>query len=357
MVNIGAFEQARKMLKETDFPFLSMHRDFAKKNKPYEGLHILHNIPLTFSAVLKIEPLILGGADVTMSCITLLEPKKAAIEILKDANVKIQIEHDFKDKYDFCMDCCGELLNVVNPSLGASELTKTGSDKYKNSPPDYPVISVDDSELKLLETFWGTSEAFIRAISTFFPKGLQDINVIVFGYGKIGTGIVSALLKFTENISVVEIDKNRLLMAKKKGVRVTGEINNKDFFQEFNKADLVVTTTGVKNVLSDYYDLSPSHFKKALLANMGAEDEFGHNFPKESVLFDKRPLNFMLEQPTATKYLDPILYAHNISLDLILSKKAKNGYNKLPVNVANSILSKWCNIHDEEMPKDSLILY
>lgn len=351
MINFGAFEQARKKYKNEDFPFLSGQRITAQKNKPYQGLHILHNIPLTIEAVLKIEPLLLGGADLTMSCISILEPQKIALEILKDAHVKIQIEHHFTGQYDFCMDCCGELLDIVCPKIGASELTQTGSEKYKKALINYPMISIDDSELKWLETIFGTSEGFIQAVLKHISNGLWNKKVVVFGYGKVGTGLVSSLLKFTDNIVVIDIDDSKLLRAIKKGIKTIYGIDKQEVLANIINADLVVTATGVEKVLSNYYGLHKDNFKKAVLTNMGAEDEYGDNFPIESVLFNKKPLNFMLVEPTTIKYLDPILYAHNFALDLILSNDFKKGYNPLPSEVATFIFEKWCHFHNEEMPQ------
>ena len=111
MINFGVFEQVRKKYKNEDFPFLNEQCISAQINKPYQGLHILHNIPLTIEAVLKIEPLLIGGADITMSCISILEPQQIALDILKDANVKVQIEHCLTGENDFCLDCCAELLD------------------------------------------------------------------------------------------------------------------------------------------------------------------------------------------------------------------------------------------------------
>ncbi len=142
MINFNAFESARKRYTKNCMPFLYELRNLAQDKKMYHGLKILHNIPLTIEAVLKIEILLLGGAEVTASCISSLSPSLDAIDILKSANVEVQIEHDFKKTYDFHLDCCGELLNISPPEIGAVELTQTGSALYKKANCFYPIISV-----------------------------------------------------------------------------------------------------------------------------------------------------------------------------------------------------------------------
>lgn len=49
----------------------------------------------------------------------------------------------------------------------------------------------------------------------------------------------------------------------------------------------------------------------ALIANMGVEDEFGPEVPAERVLNAKSPLNFVLEEPTHLKYIDPTMALDN----------------------------------------------
>ena len=52
----------------------------------------------------------------------------------------------------------------------------------------------------------------------------------------------------------------------------------------------------------------------ALLVNMGADDEFGPDIPPERAVNRKRPVNFMLPEPTATRYIDPTLALHNAGI-------------------------------------------
>jgi adenosylhomocysteinase len=349
MINFAAFEIARQKYPRQETPFLSELREIAHSKKIYQGLKILHNIPLTLASILKIETLLLGGANVTVSCISFLSPEQEAIDILKAAQVEVQIEHHFKGEYDFHLDCCGELLHLAPPKIGAIELTQTGSERYKRSSFSYPLVSVDDSVLKYLETFLGTGDGFLRGLIATLGSKIQDQLFVVFGYGKVGKGLVHALTKVTHDIIVIDVNPDAIESAKKKGLTV---INGGDIplvKDTIKNAYCVVTATGIKGILSDFYHFNKSDFAHSLLANMGADDEYGENFNANDVLFKKRPLNFSIPEPTTMKYLDPILYAHNVGIDVVLSQPIKAGYNPFPEQLAQVILQKWATFHHENL--------
>lgn len=44
---------------------------------------------------------------------------------------------------------------------------------------------------------------------------------------------------------------------------------------------------------------------------MGVEDEWGPEIPKNRLLNEGRPLNFILPDPTQMRYIDPPLALHN----------------------------------------------
>lgn len=349
MINFNAFEEVHKKYAPTEMPFLHKHREQMLLNQPYKNLKILQNIPLTLEAVLKVEPLALGGADVTVSCITTLTPDLKAVEILKNANIKVQIEHKFSNNFDICLDCCGELVKLQSPTFGTVELTQTGSEVYKKSSLQYPVICVDDSKLKYLETLYGTGNGFLRALLSLTKIEIYNKKFIVFGYGKVGKGIINALLKFTDNIIVVDQKEELLAQARTKGLKSINANDKTRIKNEFTQTHCVVTATGIKNLMSKFFQFTKTDMQNIILANMGAEDEFGDNFSKDDVLFEKRSLNFSLAEPTIMKYLDPILYAHNISIDLILSKKVLPGYNPFPDHLATQILKQWSTAHKESI--------
>ena len=75
-------------------------------------------------------------------------------------------------------------------------------------------------------------------------------------------------------------------------------------------ADFVVTATGVKGALDRPQVVEALLASGAVLANMGVEDEYGPGVPASRVLAEKKPLNFILEEPTHLKYIDASLALH-----------------------------------------------
>lgn len=345
ITTVNFFQQIHHIYDIGDIPFLQRQKKRVLRTKPYQGLKILHNIPLTLESLLKIENLWLGGADLTVTSPTFMQPNFLAINILKEAGIKVQIEHNFVDDFDFCLDCCGELLNQVTPRIGTSEITRTGSIQYGKATIDYPVISIDDCKIKNLEAVLGTGEAFVRAFQELTQTDIKEQEFLVVGYGKVGQGIVNALSKYTSKIAIAE--KNQLLLdkAKKSGFIAINANNSLQVETQASCSFAVVTATGCKNIISDCFDAMA--FKGRYLANMGGEDEFGYEFNSQEVLCAKNPINFAIEKPTLIKYLDPVFYAHNLAIEILQYQNLKPELHPFPSFLAEEIVDEWSNIFGE----------
>ncbi|MDF1757355.1 MAG: hypothetical protein P1U74_03570 [Legionellaceae bacterium] len=330
-----------------DMPFLEKQRLEVQNTKPYEGLTILHNIPLTLATVFKIEVLALGGANVTVLAPSSFPIEKKALDLLEQAKFNVLPERNFTNNFDIHLDCCAELLDLLPPKLGAVELTQSGSNLYKDADVDYPVVSVDDSKLKVLETYFGTGDGFSRAMDQLVGDLALQKPFVIFGNGKVGKGILFAVQKFSNNICVIDLEER--LDSDKPDVRYINARDKDAVSEIIANSYCCVTATGKKHLLTDVYSFTKSDFGGAILANMGAEDEYGPNFSDDDVVFNKQPLNFSLKEPTAFRYLDPIFYAHNAAIDLILSKQVKKEYNAFPDDIALDILMKWQSIYNEPL--------
>ena len=138
---------------------------------------------------------------------------------------------------------------------------------------------------------------------------------MIFGYGKVGKGIVNALESAgtpKKHIVIVETSLDAYLQAMKNGYR--GFLLNKkaDSQESIQKIQsllpqiwAVITATGQAGALSHYFSQS-DYDPVPLLINMGTLDEFGARFSPKRILNHKKPANFMLEYPTEVIYLDPI---------------------------------------------------
>lgn len=345
MYDFSLLKNARTNNQFNQMHMLQKQRDYLTAKQPYRGLSILQNVPLTISTVFKVEALALGGASVTSYASQIIPPDQKAINMLEKANFPVIEKLPSTKQFDIHLDCCAELLAIKPPRLGAVELTQSGSIMYQNANVDYPVISVDDSKLKVLETFLGTGEGFGRALHAKVGDDKFDKPYVVFGYGKVGKGIIYALQNFSNDITV--IDLAHTFKHKKPGLKYIDAHNLPAVKEAIAKSFALITATGMRNLLTKHYNLHPIDCGNAILINMGAEDEYGENFASDNVEFMKKPFNFSLEMPTALRYLDPIFYAHNGAIDLILDNLAQKGYNSFPNNMAMGIINEWHAIYNE----------
>ena len=136
-----------------------------------------------------------------------------------------------------------------------------------------------------------------------------------------GQGIVLQLLRSGASVHVVtdcSLGSNPFLDAN--GVPVT-DCNDLDAVASLvRSADFVVTATGVKGALDRPQVVEALLGSHAVLANMGVEDEYGPGVPTSRVLAEKKPLNFILEEPTHLKYIDASLALHAALGELLVNE-------------------------------------
>ena len=70
---------------------------------------------------------------------------------------------------------------------------------------------------------------------------------------------------------------------------------------------------------------------------MGVEDEYGPHVFETQVLHMKKPLNFILEEPTHLKYIDASLALHN-ALGVALLNTSGKGICEIPKELEDHIL-------------------
>lgn len=273
------------------------------------------------------------------------------MKILKEAGIPLLKNHkEVTGEFDFCLDCGAEFINLVKPKKGIVELTRSGALGYSKRKATIPVLSVDDSKLKNLETFFGTGEAFVRSFLMLTGKDIQDKKFIIFGFGKVGKGVAHFLKKHTNNIVIIDVDQKTLNAAEKQGLKALNLNKKQEVKEEISSSFAVAAATGVKHVISKSFKPEDKEiFKGKYLANVGI-DEFGDMFKDDEILYNKKwPINFALPDPTKMRYLDPSFYAHNIGPEIIISKKLKAGYHAFPEDIDNEILMQWQKYHKEDI--------
>lgn len=326
-----------------EFPFLQSQAKHWAREKPLTGLSILHNIPLTNSTLLKLYPLVLAGAKVSVTN-TKFTYQVVSAEIaakLDELQIPFYSDHQqLSGTFDIGLDCCAELFE--NPNIqftkGIVELTQSGGERLKNADLSYPCINIDDSSLKGLECIYGTGDGFLRALKALITEDLSQRSYYLFGFGKVGKGIAKALTLISSDITIIDSSDIKLAQAQGQGFNTISTNDFETLARELPQAFCLITATGCPDLLTPIHkkiDLSNCY-----IANMGADDEIG-SYQSPKVLNNGVAINFSLKTPTQLKYLDPIFYAHNLAASLLLDANFDRGYHAFPKALDNLILDRF----------------
>ena len=152
-------------------------------------------------------------------------------------------------------------------------------------------------------------------------------------------GIIMNALSLGIKTSVVtdlSLYENALL---EKGMTSVVDLKNDEgVVSKIKEADYIVSATGIKNALDRPSWVLALLNSKAIFANMGVEDEYGPLISDSMVLNEKKPLNFLLEEPTHLKFIDASLALHNV-LSLALLNTSGKGICDIPKALEDHILN------------------
>lgn len=221
-----------------------------KKEKPFQGCKILHCLPITHATLRKVDALIQGGAEVSLMAYQGIPTivQEECIRIAEKVGIRVfRKPQDVTGYYDYFLDCNAQLLTMTKtiPRFGYVEITRSGVETYKKQVVDLPVVSIDDSRSKLLETIYGTGDGAVRALREVSKIDLVGIKVIVFGYGKVGIGAAKFLEREKAEVIVIDVDDQALAAAKSKGFQAVKGNDENAVRQAVSQAAGVITATGV----------------------------------------------------------------------------------------------------------------
>ena len=333
---------------EREYPALLALAHEWSGTRPFRALRLLVATPVFRNTLLEYRALIAGGADLVVRGASLESGEEGAgadasnagaempcdlgiVEVLRGNGIPvIGVQEALKMEaagcgFDLILDCAGQ-FSACHPRFGFVELTRSGVQFYENS--EHPVYVADSGIVKRIETCLGTGEGYVRALAQLGHDFCSDSGAdgagkkfVVFGSGKVGQGIVLQLLRSGASVHVVtdcSLGSNPFLDAN--GVPVT-DCNDLDAVASLvRSADFVVTATGVKGALDRPQVVEALLGSHAVLANMGVEDEYGLGIPASRVLAEKKPLNFILEEPTHLKYIDASLALHAALGELLVNE-------------------------------------
>ena len=294
-INLADWGRREINLAEAEMPGLMSLRKEFKGKKPLHGARIAGCLHMTIQTAVLIETLIELGAEVTWSSCNIFSTQDHAAAAIAAIGVPVYAwkgmnEEEFnwcieqtlffgKDKkpLNMILDDGGDLTNMVlddHPELvkeirGLSEETTTGVhrlyDRMKNGTLPLPAINVNDSVTKSkFDNKYGCRESAVDAIRRATDVMLAGKRVVVAGYGDVGKGTAASFKGAGAIVSITEIDPICALQAAMDGYEV------KKMSTLIPNADIVITTTGNKNIVTSDYFLSMQD--KTIVCNIGHFD-------------------------------------------------------------------------------------
>ena len=316
--------------------------------RPFTGMQLLVATPVFRNTLLQYRALMAGGAKLWIGSNDTLCDKKI-VGMLKDWGFPVvdavqALDLQKSNPFDLILDCAGR-FSACSPRFGFVELTRSGVQFYEGCPK--PVYVADSGIVKRIETSLGTGEGYVRGLAEAGYPDIENKKFVVFGSGKVGSGIALQLLRAGASLEVVtDVSLGANPFHDSNGIAITDCRNVSAVADLVRHADFVVTATGIKDAL-DVPELTAALMEtKAVLANMGVEDEYGAGIPAERVLAGKNSLNFILEEPTHLKYIDASLALHVALGELLVkeyglqkSKAPFTGTRNPPEDLEREILS------------------
>ena len=282
-------------LAEAEMPGLMALRAEYGKDQPLAGARIAGCLHMTIQTAVLIETLVALGADVTWSSCNIFSTQDHAAAAIAAAGIPVYAWKGMnEEEFDWCieqtlffgdareplnmiLDDGGDLTNLVldhYPALvdaikGLSEETTTGVhrlyERMKNGTLPLPAINVNDSVTKSkFDNKYGCKESAVDAIRRATDIMLAGKRVLVAGYGDVGKGTAASFRGAGSIITVTEIDPICALQAAMDGFEV------KRIHTVVEKADIIITTTGNKNIIRGEHFLKMKD--KAIVCNIGHFD-------------------------------------------------------------------------------------
>ena len=314
-----------------DYPALAAELEKWRCIRPFAGMKLLDATPVYTNTLVKYLPLLAGGAELAVGIgeLTPFDPKLPPL--LRGWGIPVVAPEQCADgAFDVIMDCAGVFAGV-KARCGYVELTRSGLYRYREV--DAPVFFADAGRIKLIETTLGTGEGYCRALKHLGFE-LHGKNLLVFGGGKVGRGIALYALRAGAKVGIADFASAGMPLPK--GAAAVDAGNSATVASAIRAADLVVSATGVAGALAEH--AKTLRDSSAVIANMGVLDEFGDRVPAERVLNAKRPLNFVLDEPTHIRYIDPTMALDNAGALEILEGRVGHGVVTPPPELEERIL-------------------
>ncbi len=314
-----------------EFPALRRQSQEWRRKRPLAGVRILDGTPVFRNTVAKYWALLNGGAGLTVSVGAGIPCDEDVVRQLSAWGIPVlRGGCGAEGEFDVVCDCAGAHRRMPS-RFGYVELTRSGCPLYQNC--RQPVYVADAGRIKIIETALGTGDGMLRALVQLGYREFNGRLLLLFGCGKVGRGVAWAFRRAGAGVVVVD---DPGLISPPAGVELISRFDLKAVRAAIAAADVIVSATGIGGALAGIAgELAAS---RALIANAGVEDEFGAALPEARVLNRKAPLNFILDEPTHLKYIDPSLALHNHGVVELLRGGLASGLNVPSAEVEDQLL-------------------
>lgn len=284
--------------------------------KPFKGVKIA--MALHVEAKTGVFALLLkeGGATIRMASCNPLSSDDSVVESLKkDHGMEVfarkgETESEYYEYLNKSLDIGpniiiddgGDLTKIVHTErtdlqkdiFGGNEETTTGVVRLfameRQGVLRFPMFDVNDAQMKhLFDNRYGTGQSTLDGIMNATNVLIAGKRIVVAGYGWCGRGIAMRMKGMGALVTVTEIDPVKAVEAAMDGFEV------KPMNSAIRDADMVVTATGMKNVVS-YDDLLVAK-RNIIMANSG---HFNNELPVSAL--EKRSMGREAVRENVMKY-------------------------------------------------------
>lgn len=241
---------------------------FEEVGESFAGLHVGVTLHIEPKTAVLVQWLLTSGARVTITG-NLGTTVPATAQALRDLGATVlggrEDTHEDRERHldaivaercDLFLDNGGGLVARLAAGAprgegfrGATEETTTGGLNIRALPsaPDFPVVVINDSRLKLLvENEFGVGQSIVQGFMNATNLMIPGLRAGVVGYGPCGKGTSDALRLLGAQVTVADIDPFRSLDAIMRGHRVSS-------VQEMvGSCDVVFLATGARGVVGEH---------------------------------------------------------------------------------------------------------
>jgi adenosylhomocysteinase len=256
---------------DREMPVLRDIRAQFEREKPLAGQRVVACLHVTTETANLMRTLVAGGAEVSLCASNPLSTQDdVAAALVAEYGVQTycikgednatyyrHIHQALDLKPTITMDDGADTVGVIHNErrdlipgiVGGTEETTTGVIRMRAMAADgvlaYPVIAINDAATKhLFDNRYGTGQSTLDGILRATNILLAGRTVVVCGYGWCGRGVALRAKGMGAHVIVTEIDPTRALEAVMDGFAVM------PIADAAARADLLITVTGNKNVIS-----------------------------------------------------------------------------------------------------------